>query len=380
MGEFRGLLPDGGLPSRAMQQVEEIVEGMDISSRPTVITTSTYRITAAGDYVAGADTTVTLDNGQSLPMQRGQAIVAIDVAGQLLYSDFINLAGPKPPSLSPGVLSATSTQTEITATVEGAADSESGLHGSPYRFSRDGGGTWTAWQAGTSFTFTGLTAGLAYQLRAEVRNAAGTSSVLSLEWSTQEDPNAWGTLFFDDFNDAADGSIAGRSIGTATWDKGNAKAQALFGQKGRLVSTITGIPQKRIDLTAKVTPTLFGSSLHVGLAWAGESDVWGEKNYYLASFSASATHSITHVTPAETSAPHVQTRVATADESTPKTPRGETTEVRASLSATGEIVMYVSGTEVLRYQIPDYVPVESNKMYISVGEGASVDDLAIRAA
>ena len=59
-----------------------------------------------------------------------------------------------------------------TVTVAGAVDVETGLHATaPYAFSADGGTTWTAWQAGTSYSFTGLDAGTAYPApKVKVRN------------------------------------------------------------------------------------------------------------------------------------------------------------------------------------------------------------------
>lgn len=65
------------------------------------------------------------------------------------------------------------TSTGFTLTVTGASDAGVGLAAKPYRFSTDGGETWSAWQAAASKAFTGLTTGTAYLTQHEVRDAAG---------------------------------------------------------------------------------------------------------------------------------------------------------------------------------------------------------------
>lgn len=63
-----------------------------------------------------------------------------------------------------------------TVTVSGAVDVETGLHATaPYAFSKDGGATWTAWQASPSYSVTGLEASTTYPApKVKVRNQSST--------------------------------------------------------------------------------------------------------------------------------------------------------------------------------------------------------------
>lgn len=68
------------------------------------------------------------------------------------------------------------TTTGFTLTVTGASDAGQGLHGFPYRFSTDGGSTWSAWQVSNVSVQTGKTTGTAYQTRHQVRDINGNIS------------------------------------------------------------------------------------------------------------------------------------------------------------------------------------------------------------
>lgn len=68
------------------------------------------------------------------------------------------------------------TSTGFTLTVTGASDAGQGLHGLPYRFSIDGGSTWSAWQASNVNVRTGLVTVTAYQTRHQVRDVNGNIS------------------------------------------------------------------------------------------------------------------------------------------------------------------------------------------------------------
>jgi hypothetical protein len=63
--------------------------------------------------------------------------------------------------------------TGFTLTVTGASDAGIGLDAEPYRFSTDGGVTWTEWQTSAVKVVTGLTTGTTYYTRHEVRDAEG---------------------------------------------------------------------------------------------------------------------------------------------------------------------------------------------------------------
>ena len=68
------------------------------------------------------------------------------------------------------------TATGFTLTVSGASDAGVGLDAEPYRFSTDGGVTWTEWQTAAVKVYTGLTAETLYHTRHEVRDAEGNIS------------------------------------------------------------------------------------------------------------------------------------------------------------------------------------------------------------
>jgi hypothetical protein len=76
-----------------------------------------------------------------------------------------------------GTLASSSiTTTGFTLTVTGASDAGIGLANLPYRFSIDGGATWTPWQASNVDVVTGLVTGTLYPTRHEVRDLNGNLS------------------------------------------------------------------------------------------------------------------------------------------------------------------------------------------------------------
>ena len=65
------------------------------------------------------------------------------------------------------------TLTSINIRTTNASDADSGLHSTAYSFSRNGGSTWTSYQSGNSYNFTGLSGGTSYSMRIRVRDAVG---------------------------------------------------------------------------------------------------------------------------------------------------------------------------------------------------------------
>lgn len=65
--------------------------------------------------------------------------------------------------------------TSFTLTVTGASD-DTALHATPYAFSTDNGSTWSAWQAGATYTVSGRSPSTAYTCRHKVRDAAGNEA------------------------------------------------------------------------------------------------------------------------------------------------------------------------------------------------------------
>lgn len=73
----------------------------------------------------------------------------------------------------------------------------------------------SAWQAGSTYAFTGLTAATSYGFRHEVRDAAlNTKAGMTVTTSTPAAP-VWSTVFTDNFTAVADGSaVASRTTET----------------------------------------------------------------------------------------------------------------------------------------------------------------------
>ena len=104
--------------------------------------------------------------------------VNIDCDGTLVASSPIEVTVTDQDQTDPvvGTLAASAvTDTTMTLTVTGASDVV-GLDAEPYRFSTDGGVTWTEWQTAAAYDVTGLTASTTYYCRHETRDAAGNIS------------------------------------------------------------------------------------------------------------------------------------------------------------------------------------------------------------
>ena len=137
---FRGLLPDGRLPSVAEDQVAQMIRDQD---------------------------------GQGVDIQVGGEQPAegwwLDTSGSFI---------PPAPDTTPpvaGTLSVTPSGGRTAALmVSGASDDQPGL---VYGFSSDNGATWTAYQSGPEYTFTGLTPAAGYAFRHRVRDMGGNIAV-----------------------------------------------------------------------------------------------------------------------------------------------------------------------------------------------------------
>jgi hypothetical protein len=167
--------------------------------------TVTFLLYVAGTWVVGASDVITLDTiydstllGQNnftalfteegyLVAKRGidsRAItVPICVNGAtggpiVLACDGTNsIAGGDTTGPVAGTLASSAiTTTGFTLTVTGASDAGQGLHGLPYRFTTDGGSTWSAWQASNVFVVTGKTTATTYQTRHQVRDINNNTS------------------------------------------------------------------------------------------------------------------------------------------------------------------------------------------------------------
>lgn len=131
------------------------------------------------------------------------------------------LAGDTTPP-TPGALAPLVMDTHGLLRVSGAVD-ESAPHEMPYRFSTDGGSTYTAWQASASYVLSGLTPNTSYSFRHQVRDAALNVATGAVVTATTIPAATWTTRMQDTFT-AADGtSMASRApdVGTA-WGAGTA--------------------------------------------------------------------------------------------------------------------------------------------------------------
>ena len=189
---IRGLLPDGTLPTAALDQVQGIVDGIDIPE----------------PAVQGVPIFETLAEAQAWEAENpGKIALTLEPS----TSDTV------PPN--PGTLSVIVDATWADLTVTGATD-DHGITG--YAFSSDNGTTWTTWQAAPTARLEGLTASTEYTFRHRVRDAdLNVSEGGAVVESTLAGPFLGAT---DGFT-GAEGSIIGRTTETGgrTWLQGRAE-------------------------------------------------------------------------------------------------------------------------------------------------------------
>lgn len=148
-------------------------------------------LTSAGTYSVTAPATVTIT---------AQAQPGYTLTGTTSWSfDFTVSADTTPPTA--GTLAVTTTSTTADLTVTGASDA-GGLHATPYSYSRDGGTTWTAWQAGATYQYTGLTASTSYTFRHRVQDAAGNISTGTTVTQSTTAAAQLSNVFLDTFTGA----------------------------------------------------------------------------------------------------------------------------------------------------------------------------------
>ena len=92
--------------------------------------------------------------------------------GYQVVQDSWTTPAPTPDTTAPvaGTLAVAVTDVKADLTVSGASDDRGYVS---YSFSKDNGSTWTGYQDGSTYTFTGLSASTAYQFRHRVKDAAG---------------------------------------------------------------------------------------------------------------------------------------------------------------------------------------------------------------
>lgn len=180
-----------------------------------------------------------------------------------------------------GTLTATGGVGQVSLAVAGATD-ETALHAAPYAFSVDGGSNFGAWQAGSSATITGLSAGTV-TCRHQVRDAAGNISLGATKTATVTAPTAPVSIT-ENFTAADTTNLIGKATTTGgkTWLQDTTGANALGGGQAtvpitnnRLQSTGPGLAA-RIDVgtpIARVKATFSSGNGRMALFVAATSDV-----------------------------------------------------------------------------------------------------------
>ena len=110
---------------------------------------------------------------------------------------YVGAAPDTTPPVAGTLASALTNSTGFLLAVNDATD-DGGFHAQPYRFSLDGGSTWSAWQTSEQYVVTGRTPGTAYTCRHEVRDAAGNTTLgtpITVTTATASTAPVWETTF-----------------------------------------------------------------------------------------------------------------------------------------------------------------------------------------
>lgn len=133
-----------------------------------------------------------------------------------------------------GTLSVTVAETTADLSVTGAMDDQA-LASSAYRWSKDGGTSWTDWMPDAVYTFEGLQGDTEYVFAHEVRDRSGNSTMGGAVRARTTQAQAWSLLFEETFAGVADGTgtLDGRTVpGTSfTWSASGAhiRGESLYG-------------------------------------------------------------------------------------------------------------------------------------------------------
>lgn len=183
---------------------------------------------------------------------------------------------PSPDSVAPtaGTLAATVGETTANLSVSGALD-ETALHAAPYsfRYSSDAGVTWsawTAWQAGTTYAYTGLTASTSgtpsvYRFAHRVRDAVGNIKEGLAVDRTMSTVLTWTTHSSENFTGVADGVL----LNGMTPDVGS--ALAVYDGKVNVTTGATSAQAKVISEAAGCTAASGAFQAAYSIIWTGIS-------------------------------------------------------------------------------------------------------------
>ena len=152
----------------------------DTPAAPAEGTSATYFVTSAVSWPAGLEWSTDPD-GDVAPTITGTGLVSmftIDGTTRAVLGATFPALPPTPDETAPtaGTLSVVMGSTTADLTVAGATD-ETALAAAPYAYSMDNGSTWTAYQAGSTYGYTGLTPETSYTFRHKVEDAAGNETV-----------------------------------------------------------------------------------------------------------------------------------------------------------------------------------------------------------
>lgn len=172
----------------------------------TDITTPAGTLGALVGYLAQAAVTI---NGEEVDAGDWIVFAWDGTAWVTVATGTLGATDPTPTDTTPptaGALSVSTTSTEANLSVAGALD-DVALHATPYSFSKDAGATWTAWQAATTYEFTGLASSTSFTFQHKVRDAAGNVKIgTSVAASTPYAPT-WVVLSRHDFEGVADNTL-----------------------------------------------------------------------------------------------------------------------------------------------------------------------------
>lgn len=181
----------------------------------TITLTGPTAITFTGT-VKGAGVLINLAGSAActvagVPVKAGQVVALAGDTWKVIQAGVV-MEGASTSTITAGTLAASVTTTRADLSVTGALDTGPGLHAQPYRFSKDNGTTWTAWQSGATYRYADLTpstsgATSTYIFKHQVRNSAGQSRSGAAVSKTMGAVITWTTLSTLGFT-AADGTLA----------------------------------------------------------------------------------------------------------------------------------------------------------------------------
>ena len=167
------------------------VTATDAPTAPAEGASASYLVTSAVTWPAGLVWSTDPDGGTA-PTITDAALVSLFTVGGTTYavlgSTYPAPSAPDETGPTAGTLGVVLTSTTADGTVTGAAD-ETELHATPYSFRVDAG-TWSAWQAGATYEWTGLTASTEYDFQHRVRDAAGNITEGTVVTDSTDAPSA----------------------------------------------------------------------------------------------------------------------------------------------------------------------------------------------